>query len=181
MFASGHGPVFGLATPTNPEGGWSFDANFMGRGGDGYGLMFRPALGYGLTENLKLSISGPVVLHAEPFSPSRLSAFTSMSGDFEGVAIWRFHRQDTGIGSRFESAAIGGIVVPGPQDPGGALKNFEASRRLDWRCDGHGLAQPLRVGRSYVSTLLLFRRRSPSGSPFLQLRLCVPAAIVAYR
>jgi hypothetical protein len=124
MFASGHGPVFGLATPTNPEGGWSFDANLMGRGGDGYGLMFRPALGYGLTENLKLSISGPVVLHAEPFAPSRLSAFTSMSGDFEGVAIWRFHRQDTGIGSRFESAAIGGVVAPGPQDLGGALKNI---------------------------------------------------------
>jgi hypothetical protein len=124
MFASGHGPVFGLATPTNPEGGWSFDANLMGRGGDGYGLMFRPALGYGLTENLKLSISAPVVLHAEPFAPSRLSAFTSMSGDFEGVAIWRFHRQDTGIGSRFESAAIGGVVAPGPQDPGGTLRNI---------------------------------------------------------
>jgi hypothetical protein len=123
MFASGHGPVFGLATPTNPKGGWSFDANLMGRGGDGSGVMFRPALGYGLTENLKVSISAPVVFQAEPFTPSRLSAFTSMSGDFEGIAIWRFHRQDTGVGSRFESAAIGGVLLPGSQHPGGPLRN----------------------------------------------------------
>jgi hypothetical protein len=31
--ASGHGPVFGLATPTNPRGGWSLDFNLMGRAG----------------------------------------------------------------------------------------------------------------------------------------------------
>ena len=37
-----------------------------------------------------------------------------MGGDFEGLAIWRFHRQDTGVGSRFETAAIGGVLVPGP-------------------------------------------------------------------
>ena len=43
--ASGHGPVFGLATPTNPKGGWSLDFNLMGRAGDGFRLMFRPAPG----------------------------------------------------------------------------------------------------------------------------------------
>ena len=122
VFPSGHGPVFALATPTNPQGGWSFDSNFMGRAGAGSGFMFRPSLGYGITEDLKISVSAPVVFKAEPFSPSRLSAFTSMSGDFEGTAIWRIHRQDTGVGSRFESAVIGGILVPGPQDPGGVLK-----------------------------------------------------------
>jgi hypothetical protein len=88
--------------------------------------MFRPSLGYGLTENVKIAISAPVVFKAEPFSPSRLSAFTSMSADFEGTAIWRFHRQDTGVGSRFESAAIGGILVPSPQDAGGALKGVNS-------------------------------------------------------
>jgi hypothetical protein len=119
MFASGHGPVFGLATPTNPKGGWSFDANLMGRGGDGQGFMFRPVLGYGVTENLKVSISAPVALRTEPFPAARVSAFTSMSADFEGIAIWRFHRQDTGVGSRFESAAIGGVLLPSPQSRGG--------------------------------------------------------------
>ena len=117
--ASGHGPVFGLATPTNPKGGWSFDQNFMGRAGAGSGFMYRPALGYGITENLKVSVSGPAVFKTEPFAPARVSAFTSMMGDFEGTAIWRFHRQDTGIGSRVESALIGGVVAPGPQTTGG--------------------------------------------------------------
>ena len=31
--AADHGPVFGLATPTNPKGGWSFDLGVNGRGG----------------------------------------------------------------------------------------------------------------------------------------------------
>jgi len=98
----------------------------MGRAGAGSGFMFRPALGYGLTENFKLAVSAPVVFKAEPFSPSRLSAFTSMSADFEALAIWRFHRQDTGVGSRFESAAIGGLLVPSPQDSSGALKSVQS-------------------------------------------------------
>jgi hypothetical protein len=115
LTASGHGPVFGLATPTNPKGGFSFDTNFMGRAGDGYGTMLRASLGYGLTENLKVSVSAPALFKTEPFPASRLSAFTPMGGDFEALAIWRFHRQDTGVGSRFESAAIGGVLVPGPQ------------------------------------------------------------------
>lgn len=123
--ASGHGPVFGLATPTNPKGGWSFDASFMGRAGADFETMFRPSLGYGVTENLKISLSAPV-LQAEPFPSSRMSGFTPMSGDFQGLAIWRFHRKDTGVGSRFETAAIGGIVVPGRREAGGALNNLKS-------------------------------------------------------
>jgi hypothetical protein len=30
-----HGPVFGLATPTNPQEGWSFDLGVNGRAGTG--------------------------------------------------------------------------------------------------------------------------------------------------
>jgi len=116
ILASGHGPVFGLATPTNPRGGFSLDTSLMGRYGDGGGTMFRATLGYGITENLKVSISAPIVFHAEPFAPSRVAPLTPMGGDFEGLAIWRFHRQDTGVGSRFETAAIGGVLLPGPQD-----------------------------------------------------------------
>lgn len=126
LHASGHGPVFGLATPTNPKGGWSLDFNVMGRAGNGSGVMFRPALGYGITENFKVAVSAPVSFKAEPFYPSRMSAFTSMSGDVEGTAIWRFHRKDTGVGSRFESAAIGGVLLPSPQDAGGPLKGLKS-------------------------------------------------------
>jgi hypothetical protein len=124
--ASGHGPVFGLATPTNPRGGFSFDTSLMGRYGDGGGTMFRATLGYGITENLKVSLSAPVLFQTEPFAPARVAAFTPMGGDFEALAIWRFHRQDTGIGSRFETAAIGGLLAPGPQDSGGVLKGVRS-------------------------------------------------------
>src|ERR1700694_2113211 len=115
--ASGHGPVFGLATPTNPKGGFSFDTRLMGRYGDGGGTMFRATLGYGVTEDFKVSVSAPVLFQTEPFTPARVAPFTPMGGDFEGLAIWLFHRQDTGVGSRFETAAIGGVLVPGPQSP----------------------------------------------------------------
>jgi hypothetical protein len=124
ILASGHGPVFGLATPTNPRGGFSLDTSLMGRYGDGGGAMFRATLGYGITENLKVSISAPIVFQAEPFAPSRVAPLTPMGGDFEGLAIWRFHRQDTGVGSRFETAAIGGVLLPGPQNAGGALRHL---------------------------------------------------------
>lgn len=122
--ASGHGPVFGLATPTNPKGGFSVDLTMMGRTGQGRnGAMLRGALGYGITENLKVSLSAPAVFTAEPLAPARMSAFTPMTGDIEGLLTWRFHRQDTGVGSRVESAVIGGILVPGPQEMGGTLRN----------------------------------------------------------
>ena len=124
--ASGHGPVFGLATPTNPQGGFSLDTSFMGRYGDGGGAMLRATLGYGLTENLKISISAPLVFDAEPFTPARVAAFTPMGGDFESLVTWRFHRQDTGVGSRFESAAIGGLLVPGPQHAGGPERGLHS-------------------------------------------------------
>jgi hypothetical protein len=99
----------------------------MGRVGAAGGAMFRATLGYGITENLKVSVSAPALFRAENLPPSRLSAFTPMGGDFEGLAIWRFHRQDTGVGSRFETAAIGGLLVPGPQESRGILHGLESA------------------------------------------------------
>ncbi len=126
LSASGHGPVFGLATPTNPKGGFSFDTSLMGRYGVGGGTMFRASLGYGVTENLKVSVSAPLLFQTEPFAAARIASFTPMGGDFEGLAIWRFHRQDTGVGSRFETAAIGGLLVPGPQGANGPAKDLHS-------------------------------------------------------
>jgi hypothetical protein len=67
LHAADHGPVFGLATPTNPKGGWSFDLGVNGRGFDASAL--EAQLSYGLTQNLKLAVSGPVV-----FASGRLPA-----------------------------------------------------------------------------------------------------------
>jgi hypothetical protein len=125
-YASGHGPVFALATPTNPKGGFSFDTSFMGRYGAGGGTMFRGTLGYGITENLKLSVSAPIVFKPEPLPDSRTAAVTPMGGDFEALGLWRFQRTDFGIGKRFETTAIGGLLVPGPQAENGPLKGLKS-------------------------------------------------------
>ncbi len=125
-FATGHGPVFALATPTNPKGGFSLDTSIMGRYGDGGGTMDRTELGYGITQDLKISISAPVMFQTEPFVPARFSAFMPMGGDFETLAVWRFQRSDTGVGSRFETAAIGGLLLPGPQASGGPLNGLHS-------------------------------------------------------
>jgi len=122
--ASGHGPVFALATPTNPKGGFGLDTSFMGRYSGGAGTMFRATLGYGITENLKVSVSAPLVFKAEPFVSSRTAAVTPMGGDFEALGLWRFHRSDFDVGARFESSVIGGLLLPGPQADSGPLKGI---------------------------------------------------------
>jgi hypothetical protein len=65
------GATFLAAAPLN--------TSLMGRYGDGGGAMFRATLGYGLTENLKISISAPIVFDAEPSMPARVAAFTPMA------------------------------------------------------------------------------------------------------
>jgi hypothetical protein len=125
LYGAGHGPIFGLSTPTNSQGGWSFDLSQMGRvSPDGSGTMMRALLGYGLTDNLKLTVSAPVVFTVEPLIPARVAAITPMGGDFEALALWRFHRQDLGVGKRFESTAIAGVIAPGPQRTAGPGAGF---------------------------------------------------------
>jgi hypothetical protein len=121
VYASGHGPVFALATPTNPQGGFSLDTSFMGRYGGGSATMYRGTLGYGITENLKVSVSAPILFQTDAFTPSRTAGFTPMGGDFETLGLWRFQRTDFGVGKRFETTAIGGLLVPGPQADSGVM------------------------------------------------------------
>jgi len=83
--ASGHGPVFALATPTNPQGGFSFDTSLMRRYSAGDGTMYRGTLGYGVTEDFKLSLSAPIILRQEPFIDSRTASTTPMGG----VAVYQ--------------------------------------------------------------------------------------------
>jgi len=86
LFASGHGPVFGMTTPTNAKGGWSFDTGVMSRvGGGNSGTMFRGMLGYGITEDLQVSLSIPYVFSSAPFSvPSR----ATVSNFQRGLPVW---------------------------------------------------------------------------------------------
>lgn len=119
-FASGHGPVFGLTTPTNAKGAWAVDFGVMGRAGDGEdGAMTRGMLTYGFTEDTQLSVSAPLVFASAPFPPARGTAMMPGSGDFEAIGAWRFHRRGSAVGRRIESTAYAGVLVPGPQRPAG--------------------------------------------------------------
>ncbi len=121
--AADHGPVFGLATPTNPQGGWSFDLGVNGRGGTTSTL--EAELTYGLTQNLKLAVSGPVVFQPDAYPRSSVTTNTPISGDFSGLAWWRFQRKDF-AGKRVESTAVAGVLVPGPQQETGLYRGLNS-------------------------------------------------------
>ena len=115
LAASGHGPVFGGATPTLGKGGWSFDQAWMGRRdrtGDS-DQMLRSMIGYGLTEDLQLTASLPIELTSTGRLPiGRMTALMSGNRDVEAILGWRFRRRTVGEGARFESTAYAGGTVP---------------------------------------------------------------------
>lgn len=120
--ASQHGPLFGLATPTNSKDGWSLDVGTMGRvGAQDIGSMARAMLSYGITEDLQISFSAPVVFSSAPLPPARITGMMPTSPDFEGLLAWRFQRRAPSVGTRFETTVYGGLLVPGPQRAAGML------------------------------------------------------------
>lgn len=128
---SGHGPVFGLATPTNAKGGWSLDLGTMGRVGENTsGTMERAMFSYGVTEDLQLSFSVPGIFTSAPLPPARITGMMPSSPDFEGLAAWRFQRHAPDVGTRLETTAYVGLLVPGPQRPAGMLGSLQRAPGL---------------------------------------------------
>ncbi|HUG95142.1 MAG TPA: hypothetical protein VMK30_03265, partial [Pleomorphomonadaceae bacterium] len=75
--------------------------------------MFRPLLSYGITEDLQASISLPMPLYMPQGLPgARTMGMMPSSRDVEILVGWRFHRQGTDVGSRFESTAYAGLDYP---------------------------------------------------------------------
>jgi hypothetical protein len=110
--AAAHGPVFGLATPTNSQGEWSFDEGIFGRSTSlGSQASVRELVGYGFTPHLTLSLTLPVVVGDTKLPPTRIQS----GDDFDSTLAWRFQHKATKVGTRFESTAFAGLAVPGPQ------------------------------------------------------------------
>lgn len=110
--AASHGPVFGLATPTNSQGEWSFDQGVFDRTTSlGSQASIRELMGYGFTPHLTLSFTLPVVVGNTPLPPTRIQP----GDDFDSTLAWRFQHSATRVGTRIESTAFAGLVVPGPQ------------------------------------------------------------------
>jgi hypothetical protein len=110
----GHGPVFGLSTPTLRKGGWSLDAGFMGQlVGEHEMVMFRPMVSYGITENVQLSASFPVPIYtSQGMMPVRVATRMPATPDVELTLGWRFHNQELDVGSRFESTTYLAVDYP---------------------------------------------------------------------
>ena len=112
--AQGHGPIFGLSTPTLGRGGWSLDVTGMSRlvGGTGT-AMLRPMLSYGVSEDVQLSASVPMPLYARRgIPPARASTRMPASADAELMLGWRFQRHAPGVGVRVELTAYLGFDYP---------------------------------------------------------------------
>jgi len=131
--ASGHGPVFGAATPTLGRGGWSVDQAWTFRGGDEdqRQQMLKTMLSFGLTENLQLSGSLPLVMQDGDLAPARMMSAMSSDRELETLTAYRFQRRTVGVGGRQESTVYVGATAP-----------FERSR------NGVGIGPSLEAGIS---------------------------------
>jgi len=111
--ASGHGPVFGAATPTLGRGGWSLDTAWTCRVAedDNSPQMFKTMVSFGVTETVQVSVSVPVVM-SDGLRPSRMMSAMSSEREFEGLLAYRFQRRTIGIGGRQESTLFVGGTVP---------------------------------------------------------------------
>jgi hypothetical protein len=116
VMASGHGPVFGVATPTLGRGGWQVDQAWFGRLGEGPGTeeqALRTMISVGLTEDIQVSGSLPIPLVTSSFMPrGRMLATMSSATDVEAMLSWRFHRHAAGAGARVESTVSAGVAAP---------------------------------------------------------------------
>jgi hypothetical protein len=90
--AAAHGPVFGLATPTNSQGEWSFDEGIFGRNTSlGTQASIRELVAYGFTANLTLSLTLPPV----DANTARIPPTNQPGADFESTLAWRFQHSAT--------------------------------------------------------------------------------------
>lgn len=110
---AGHGPLFGLATPTNAKGAWSIDFGWMGMHSQKRTItMARLMVAYGLTRDFQVSLSGPLSRNPQSLMSSRALAMMPMTNEVEMMIGWRFRHRDTGIGKRSEDTAYLALSTP---------------------------------------------------------------------
>jgi len=130
---SGHGPVFGFATPVNSQGETSFDFGVYARNARfGSQTALRSMLSYGVTPHLQFSVVAPALLQQGALPMSAMSG-----GEFQGNVAWRFHHQPNAVGRRFETTASVGLVAPGPQDDFGMFRGMHSAPGVNgWLATG---------------------------------------------
>lgn len=106
--AEGHGPLFGLATPTLGQGQWSSDTALMRtRHGPGGRWRLREMIGYGISEDLQFNLSFALDSEAARYvANSRSGPMMGQPGTTEAGLLWRFHRVAPAVGQRRESTLL---------------------------------------------------------------------------
>jgi hypothetical protein len=187
LVASGHGPVFGAATPTLGRGGWSVDQAWTLRSGDDEERqqMLKTMLSFGVTENLQLSGSLPLAMSDGNMPAARMMSLMSSDREFEGLVGYRFQRRTIGIGGRQESTIYAGGTIPMESQRNGlaatASLEFGAATgyasRAQYVWVGGGLQHFVerdgdRLGRSRLLTVVYGYRppalRTEAGKPDLR-------------
>ena len=115
LAASGHGPVFGGATPTLGKGDWSSTASMGRRNRTGDSDQMLRSM-RSVTDSPKICRSPaslPIELTSTGRMPmGRMTAMMSANREAEALVGWRFQRKEVGEGARLESTAYLGGTVP---------------------------------------------------------------------
>ncbi|MEQ9438430.1 MAG: hypothetical protein RIG62_05260 [Cyclobacteriaceae bacterium] len=119
--AQGHGPLFGLQTPTLAKGGVDFNAAVMSIGTeDEQSLMLRYIWSYGLSEDLQHNVTTPTMIDRLEAPPrTRGNSNMPANGDIEASVWYRFFSNAFDVGKRFEATAILGVSSPTEESRGG--------------------------------------------------------------
>lgn len=120
-YAQGHGPLYGLQTPTLAKGGVDFNAAAMSLATENdQSFMLRYIWSYGITEDLQLNITTPTMVN-RLLEPPRTRGNNNMpvNGDIEASVWYRFFSNAFGVGKRFESTAILSVSAPTEEKRGG--------------------------------------------------------------
>jgi hypothetical protein len=112
--AQGHGPIYGLQTPTLAKGGINMNAAGMSISTeDEASYMLRYTFFYGITEDLQVTFTTPTVIERLENAPrTRGNSMMPSNGDIEAALWYRFFSNAFGVGKRFESTAILGVSAP---------------------------------------------------------------------
>ena len=119
--AQGHGPLYGLQTPTLAKGGFDFNVAAMSLATeDDQSFMLRYIWSYGVTEDLQINITTPTMVNRLSEAPrTRGNNNMPANGDIEASVWYRFFSNAFGVGKRFESTAILSVSTPTKESRGG--------------------------------------------------------------
>jgi len=137
--AQGHGPLYGLQTPTLPRGHVNLNVGAMSLSSEsGESYMLRYMFSYGLTEDLQLNLTAPTPISGIKKPPrTRGNSNMPANSDIEASLWGRIFSNAFDVGKRVESTAVLSGSLPTDKERGktnvgpsvhGALSTGYASR-----------------------------------------------------